>query len=152
MARQQIPGSVGSRKAIAIRPQPAELQAIEALAQQWCCSLGEAAMRLVRSGLDRPHDAQPSDRVIVVKAHLCKGASRDEVIQICTAEWGITHRQVDELLAQARTLVDKSWDMEMAKAKAQAKAALLKVKAARQQALKNRTQALAVVQAAAPAP
>lgn len=111
MARQLIAGSIGTRKGITIRPDAGELEAIEQLAASWDCSLSQAAMRLVRIGLGSPERSQPSERATVIYAHLCDGRSRDEIHEFASASWGLNRKQTDQLVAEARALLERDADL-----------------------------------------
>lgn len=100
MARSTIPGSVHTRRVVALRPEARELEAIEAYAAQWRCGLGEAALRLVRAGLAAPETAAPSERVKRVQ-QLLPELGPDGVIAWCSREWGLTHGQSRALITEA---------------------------------------------------
>jgi len=113
VARQTVAGSIRNRKAIAVYPDAGELEAIEQLASQWQCSLGQAAMRLIRTGIANPDTRQPSDRATVVYGHLADSRSRDEIHEFTSASWGLNCQQTDQLIAEARALLER--DCEQAR-------------------------------------
>jgi hypothetical protein len=114
MARQTVAGSIRNRKAIAVYPDPGELEAIEHLADQWQCSLGQAAMRLVRIGIASPDTRQPSDRATVVYGHLAGGRSCNQIHEFTSSAWGLNRKQTDQLIAEASAQLQKDWDMDRA--------------------------------------
>jgi hypothetical protein len=111
MARQLIAGSIGTRKGITIRPDAGELEAIEQLAASWDCSLSQAAMRLVRTGLASPERSQPSERATVVYGHLAASRSRDEIHAFTSSAWGLNHKQTDQLINEAKAMLQREAEL-----------------------------------------
>lgn len=107
MARQTVAGSTRQRRAIAVRPTQPETDEIQRLADQWQCSLGQATLRLVRIGLQKPEQSQPSDRAVLVKAFLEKGHCVHETTKFAVNTWGLTHTQARQLIEEARMLMNK---------------------------------------------
>ena len=100
MARQRMPGSARSKSTVCIRPEPHEVAALEGYAAMWRCSLGEAALRLVRAGLAAPEGAALSERTQRVQQLLQK-LGRDGVMAWCSKEWGLNRKQALALITEA---------------------------------------------------
>ena len=52
-------------------------------------------------------NAEKQFRVRTVYGQLCKGWSRTQIVQFCADEWGISERNSDNYIKDARVFIDK---------------------------------------------
>ena len=102
MARAPVAGSISSRHVVAVRPDEQQLATFAACADEWHCGLGEAVLRLAVAGLQCPEQSRISERAAAIHARMKDGAVRSDLIAYATKAWGLTHKQADRLINQAR--------------------------------------------------
>ncbi len=102
MARSTVKGSISSRKVIALRPDDAMVRILQGYAEQWRCSLSDAALRLIGAGLTNVDAAEPSERVQRVGGWLRDGVTAEDVVRRCSTDWGLTRTQALQLMEQAK--------------------------------------------------
>lgn len=103
--RHPVESSVNRRKAIAVRPLSVEHDAITRLAEQWGCSLSQAALRLVRVGLEHAESAPVDPRVQEVCELVMDGRSREQIHEHLSQSYGLNAKQSDSLILEARALL-----------------------------------------------
>ena len=103
--RHPVESSINRRKAIAVRPLSVEHDAITRLAEQWGCSLSQAALRLVRVGLEHAEAAPVDPRVQEVCELVMDGRSREQIHEHLSQSYGLNAKQSDSLILEARPLL-----------------------------------------------